>query len=98
LIQAADGMLQLTMSDGGGSDDQCAVLNGFGDGFEFFGTGEQRLGTDGGTRFTKCQFIGIHNAKVEEAKVAHSAGSGADVEGISWCDKNDAQGIGFGVG
>jgi hypothetical protein len=98
LIQAADWVLQLTLADGSGPDDQCAILNGFGDGFELFGTGEQWFGADGGTRLAKSQLIGVHDPKMEEAKVAHGARSGANVEGISRCDKNDPQGVGSGVG
>jgi hypothetical protein len=35
---------------------------------------------------------------MEEAEVAHGAGSSADVERVSRCDKNDAQAVGIGVG
>jgi hypothetical protein len=86
LIQVAHQVLQLTLPDGSCSDDQCAIFNGFGDGFELFGSGEQRLGANGGPRLAKSQLIGIHDAKMEEAKVAHGAGSCADVEGIARCD------------
>jgi hypothetical protein len=98
LIQAADGVAQLTLADGGGSDNQCAIFNSFGHGLEFFGTGEQRLGANGGTRLAKSQIIRVHDAKMGEAKVAHGAGSGADVEWISRCYKNYAQTVGIGVG
>jgi len=40
LIQAADRMLQLSLSNGGGSDDECAILDGFGEALELFGTGK----------------------------------------------------------
>ena len=96
LTQAADRVLQLTLADGGSSDDQCAIFNGFGDGSELFGSGEQRLGTNGGTRFTKSQLIRVHDAKMEEAEVAHGAGDGADVERIARVDENDAQIIELG--
>lgn len=98
LIQAADRVVQLTLADGGRSNDQCAVLNSFGHGLEFFGASKQRLGANGGTRLPKSQLIRVHEAKIEEAKVAHGAGSGADVEWISRCDKNDAQAVGIGIG
>ena len=88
----------MTLADGGSSDDQSAVLNGFADAFELFGTSEQWFGADGGTCLAKSQLIGVHDPKMEEAKVAHGARSGPNVEGISRCDKNDAQGVGFGVG
>ena len=98
LIQAANAVLQLTLADRGRSDDQCAVVNGSGDGFEFFGPGEQRLGTHRGTCLAKSQLIRVHDPKMEEAEVAHGAGSSADVERVSRCDKNDAQAVGIGVG
>src|SRR5437764_121961 len=40
LIQAADGVLQLTLAHRSGSDDECAILDGFGEALELFGTGE----------------------------------------------------------
>ncbi len=98
LIEAVDRVLQLTLAHGGGSDDECAVLDGFSDGLEFFGTSEQRRGADGGTRLTKGQLVGVHHAKMEEAEVAHGTGSGPDVEGIAWGDKNDAQAVGVSGG
>jgi len=42
LNEAVDRVLQLTLADGGGSDDECAILDGFGEGLEHFGLGEQR--------------------------------------------------------
>ncbi len=83
LLKAANGVLQLTEADGGGTDDQTAIFHGCGDGLEFFGLGEQRLGADGGPRLAKSQFVGVHHAKMEKAEVAHGAGGSADVEGIA---------------
>ena len=40
LIQAADRVLQLTPANSGRSDDECAVLKGFGEALELLGTGE----------------------------------------------------------
>ena len=98
LIQAADWVVQLTLADGGRSDDQCALLNSLSDSFEFFGTGEQWFGADGGTGLAKSQLIRVNDRKMEETKVTHGAGGGADIEGISWRDKNDAQAVGIGAG
>jgi len=87
----------LTEADGGGSDDEGAIIDSFGEGLELFGTGEQRGGADGGTRLAKSQLIGVHHAKMEEAEIAHGAGGCADVEGIARADEDDAQAVEFGV-
>jgi len=98
LIKAVDGVLHLTLADGGGSDDECAILDGFGEGLELFGAGEQRRGANRGARLAKSQLVGVYYAKMEETEVAHSAGGGADIERITRADEDDAQAIGFGVG
>jgi hypothetical protein len=69
----------LTEADGGSSDDERAARDGFGEGLELFGAGEQRRGTDRGACLAERQFIGIYHAKMEEPEVAHSTGGGADV-------------------
>ena len=51
-----------------------------------------------GTCFAEGQLIGIHDAKMEEAKVAHGAGGGANVEWIARLDKDDAQVVELGEG
>src|ERR1700741_258535 len=94
-LEAPDGVLQLTEADGGGAHDERAVPDGFGEGFELFGEGEQRRGADCRARFAECQFVGVYDTKLEEAEVAHGAGGGADVERIARGDKNDAQAIEF---
>jgi hypothetical protein len=79
LFEAANRMLRLATADGGGSDNERAIRDGFGDCFEFFGAGEQRLRPYGGTCFAERQFVGIHDAKMGKTEVAHGAGSSADV-------------------
>jgi hypothetical protein len=98
LVEAADRMLHLALPNGGGSDNESAILNGFSDSFEFFGATEYWSGANSRTRLAKSQFIGVHHAKMKEAEVAHGAGGSADVEGIARGDKHDTQEIGFGVG
>ena len=88
----------MTEADSGGSDDESAVRDGFGDGLELLGASEQRCGADCGTRFAKSQLIGIYHTKMEEAEVAHRPGGGADVEGIAGTDKYDAQAVEFALG
>jgi len=98
LIKAVDGVLHLTLADGGGSDDECAILDGFGEGLELFGAGEQRRGANRGARLAKSQLVGVYYAKMEETEVAHGAGGGTDIERITRADEDDAQAIGFGAG
>ena len=97
LFKALDGVLQLTLADGGGSDNERAVRDRFGDGLELFGAGEKRSRSDGGARLAIGQLIGVDHAKMEEAEVAHGAGGCPDVQGIAWCDKNDTQAVGFSM-
>ncbi len=98
LIEPAHRVLQLALADGRGPNNKSAIFNGFGNGLELLGTGKQRRGSDGGTRLAKSQLIGVHDAKMEKAEVAHGTGGGTDVEGIARGDKYDTQAIGFGVG
>jgi len=98
LIQAADGVLQLTLSNGSSSDNECAIDDRFRDGFEFRSLRKQRRCTDGGTRLAKSQLIRVDNAKMEEAEIAHGASGCADVERIARSHKNDTQAVGISVG
>ena len=98
MLEVPDGMLQLAEADGGGSDDERAVCDGFAERLELFCPGEQRRGADRGTRLAECQLIGVHHTEMEESEVAHRPGAGADVEGIARTDKYDAQAVEFGLG
>ncbi len=84
-------------ANGSGSHHKGAILDGFSDGLELFGFGEQRRGADGGTGLAKGQFVGVHNAKMEKAKVAHGARGGADVERVARGHKHHPQPVGFGI-
>src|SRR5260370_29184647 len=98
LLEAPDGVVQLTEANGSGSDNERAVRDCFGERFEFFGAGEQRRGADGGTRLAKSQLVGVYHAKMEESEVAHGASGGADVGGIARNDEYEAQACEFGAG
>ena len=98
LVEATHRVLQLTKAYGGGSHNKSAIPDGFGNGLVLFGVGEQRRGTDGGTRLTKGEFVGVHYPKMEKAEVAHGAGSCSDVERIARSDEDYPQAVGFGVG
>ena len=96
LFGAFDGVLRVATAHGGGADDESAVRDSFGETLELFGAGEKRRGAHGGACFTKSQFVGIDDTKVEEAEVAHGAGGGANVERIARVDEDDAQVIELG--
>ena len=98
MIEPANGVLQLTLADGGGSYDERAILDSLSDGLEFFGLGKQRCSANRGTRLSESQFIRIHDAEMKKAEIAHSASGGTDVEGVARRYKNDAQEVGFWVG
>src|SRR5438046_2739280 len=91
LIQAADGVLQLTLSNGSSSDNECAIDDRFRDGFEFRSLRKQRRCTNSGTRLAKSQLIRVDNAKMEEAAIVHGASRCAEVERIARSDKNDTR-------
>ena len=97
LVEPADRVLQLPKSYGGGPNNKRAILDGFSDGLELFGFGEQRRGADGGTGLAKSQIVGVHDAKMEKAKVAHGARGGADVERVARGHKHHPQPVGFGI-
>jgi len=98
LLEAANGMLRLAAANSGRADNKSAICDGFGNGFEFRGLCKQRFSTNGGTRFAEGQFVGIHDAKMEETEVTHGARSGANVERIAWLDEDDAQVVELGEG
>jgi len=82
-FESANGMLQGAAADGGGADDESAIGDGVGDGGEFLGVGEKFGGADGGAGFAEGWLVGVDEAELGEAEVAHGAGGGADVEGIA---------------
>ena len=75
--------MQGSMADGGGSHDESAIGDRFGDGFELFGAREQRRGADGGTRLAKRGLVGIHDAQLAETEITHRAGGCADIERVA---------------
>src|SRR6267378_1813761 len=90
LIETANRMLHLSRAYRCGSHNETAIFDGFRDGLELLGFGEQRRGTNRGARLAKSQFVGIHHAKMEKAEVAHRTSGGANVERIARGDKNDS--------
>jgi len=98
LTEATDRVLRLAAADGCGTDNEGAIRNGFGNGFELFSAVKQWRGANGGTRFAEGQLVGIHDAKMKETEVAHGASGGANVERIAGLDEDDAQVVELGEG
>ena len=96
MFEAFDGVLRVAAAHGGGADDESAVRHGFGNSLELFGASEKRRGAHSGACFTKSQFVGVDDAKMEETEVAHGAGGSANVERIARVDEDDAQVIELG--
>src|ERR1700731_2844401 len=94
-LQALKRVLQVAMADRGGSNDGGTIGDGFGDGSEFLGIRENVRSSDCGTGIFKSNFIGIHDPQMEEAEVAHGAGSCTDIEGIARVYKYDTKIIEF---
>ena len=98
LIEAAHRVLQLTKAYGCGPYNESAIFDGFSKRLKLLGFGKQGRSADRGARLAKSEFVGVHDTKVEEAKVAHRAGGGTDVERIARGNEHDSQAIGFGIG
>ena len=88
--------MEMARTDRGGADDQGAIGDCVGDALEFFGAGENGGGAHGGTRLLKRGRVGIDDAEMMEAEIAHGARGGADVERVARGDEDDAQAVGFG--
>jgi hypothetical protein len=91
LFEAFHRMLRFAAAQGCGANDEGAVGDGFGDGFEFFGAGEERHGADGGTGFAEGWIVRVDDAQVEEAEIAHGPGGGADIERVARGNQDDAE-------
>ncbi len=78
-FEGAELMMKFAAACGGGADDEGAIGYGFGDGGELLGVCENWGGTDGGNCFAVGGIVGIHEAQMGAAEIAHGAGGGADV-------------------
>ena len=88
-------VLQLSMADGGGADDQRTVRNGLGDGCEDLCIGQDGGGSDGRASLAKGKVVWLHQAQISEAKIAHGTRRGPDVQRVSRRYQNDAKTIGI---
>jgi len=65
-------VVHFAMLESGGAYDQSAIGDGIGHGTEFLGIRQNFRGrTERRTGLSECQREGIHDAQVENAKVAH---------------------------
>ncbi len=71
--------MQFAAAGGGGADYERAVGDSFGYGAELLRAGEDWRGAYCGTRFAIGGIVGIYEAQVGAAEIAHGAGGGADI-------------------
>jgi len=95
-FQALERMLQVTVADGGSSNDQRTVRNRFGHGLVFFGGRQHGCGADGRTSIAKGHVVWIYHPQMLKSEVAHGSSGRADVERIARVHQDDAQMIEFG--
>jgi hypothetical protein len=95
-LQSLQGMLQIAMTNCGGSDYQRAVGNRFGHRFVLYRAGQDGRGVHGGTGALKCDLVWIHHPQMVKPEVAHGPSGRADVERIPRLHQDDAQMIEFG--
>ena len=94
-FQAVKGMLQVTVADSGGSNDQRTVRNRFGYGFVFFSSRQHRCGADGRASIPKSHVVWIYYPQAVKSKIAHGSSGRADVKRIARVHQDDAQMIEF---
>jgi hypothetical protein len=95
VFQTLERMMELAMSDGGGSHNKGAVSDGIGDGGEFLRVGQDFCRPYGGACGAKCDVIGVDDAQVGKAEIAHGAGCGSQVEGVVGRYQDDAEAVEF---
>ena len=93
-----DGLLWFAMGEGAGAGDEGAIGEGFGQGGEFAGGGEEVGRADGGFGFTPVGRVGRCDGEMGEAEVGHGAGDGADVERVARGDEDDFEAVALGGG
>ena len=82
-------MFEHTGSYGRGAYDQRAIGHGFGDGGKFAGLLQDSVSSDGRAGLTECDFVWIHQAKLGESEIAHSARGGSDIQRIARGNQDD---------
>jgi hypothetical protein len=88
-------MLQVTMTNRGGTDHERAVSNCFCYRFVFCCAGQDGRCAHGGTSILKSHIVWIHHSQVLKSKVAHRASGCSDVERIARIHEDDAQTVEF---
>src|SRR5271170_3081197 len=90
-LECAQLMMQLAAAGGCGADYERAVGDGFRYRAELFRAGEHRRGSYCRTRFAIRGVVGIYQAQMRAAEIAHGAGGGADIQRIARRDQHDAE-------
>jgi hypothetical protein len=90
-FERAQRMMQFAAAGGCGADYQRAIRDRFRNGAELFGARENRRSAYGRTRFAICGVVGIHQAQMRAAEIAHGASGGANIQRIARRDEDDAK-------
>ncbi len=93
LVETPQRVVELATAGCGGADNEHAIGDGFCDGSEFTGGGEDGRSTDGGASFAERGRVRMDDAEVGESKIGHCTGGSADVEGIARGYEDDAEAI-----
>ena len=96
LVEGDDGLLGFAVGEGAGSDDECGVAEGFGQGGGLAGVDEEFRSADGGAGLAPVRLVGGDDGEMSEAEVGHGASDGANVEGIAGRDEDDGDAVALG--
>jgi len=91
VLEPADRMLDRTASDGRCSDDERAIGDGVGDGWEFARTLQEVSCFDGRFRLQKGDVVRVDQAQIHGAEVAHCARGRADVQRVARRHQNHGE-------
>ena len=86
-------MFWSAVGDCPGAEDERAFADGFGEGSNFAGVGEEFGSVDRGASFAPVGLVGCDHGEVGEAEVGHGARDRADVEGIARRDEDDGDAV-----
>lgn len=95
VLEPFEGMTESAAADGGGADDQGAIGDGVGQGGEFAGVGQDLCATGGGAGLAEGGRVGLDDAQMRKAEIAHGAGGRAEIEGIARGHQDDTQAFGL---
>lgn len=91
LLEGKEREAELAVVIAGSADHQTAVAEGFGQGGVLLGRFKDGTGFDSGFRLAEGDLIGVDDAEIEEAEIAHGPCGGADVQRIARIHQHHTQ-------